>query len=120
MDGRSFDTWTRRAASAITRRRTLTTLGAVALATTLSPSLSAEAAKDAKKAKKKAKKKCKQQQGECEASVQAFCNQEPKVALQCQNELRGCCAFFASCDATTGSRCLLENNPFILKKVVLP
>jgi hypothetical protein len=125
MDGRAFDTLTRRAADVVSRRSSLAALGGATLAAGLLAPLAAEAKDNkAKKAKKKAKKKCKKQEGQCNEAVQAFCSSlnnnlvetvgdEGFPFNECVQRFSFCCPFFSSCNAREGVECLLSR--FLVK-----
>jgi hypothetical protein len=98
MHAQTFDTLTRRTAGAISRRRSLLTLGGAAVAGALATPTLAQASKDSKKAKKKKKKKCNGQINQCNDFFTALCADpnfdcEPgefEAALFCCSQLRDC------------------------------
>jgi hypothetical protein len=121
MSEPTFDAFTRRAAAAVSRRSSLATFGGAALAASLlAPTVNA-AQNKAKKAKKKARKKCRNQQGQCETSVQAFCNLPPNATAvasvsaegmpTCFELLSPCCTFLSTCNASASTTCFLQFVP---------
>lgn len=87
----------------LTRRATLTTLGAVGVIAFL-PQTGVEAKKGASK---KAKKKCKTQVGQCQSFFQAFCPGEQDPA-ECLAQAEKCCPVSGSCDFNAFLACTNE------------
>jgi hypothetical protein len=115
MNQHAFDVVTRSAADAVSRRSSLAALGAAALAAGLLAPTTFAAKDKAKKAKKKARKKCRNQQGQCEASVQAFCASINSMATEsvtaegsCLGLLSPCCTFLSTCNASSSTTCFLQ------------
>lgn len=100
MTNTTFDTFTRQAATQVSRRRSLMTLGGAGLAAALGGPLAVEAKKNSgKKAKKKAKKKCQQQVQQCESALAQV--GAPEFAF--------CCQFLGTCNATQFIQCIANN-----------
>ncbi len=106
MNANAFDAFTRRTADAVSRRRSLVTIGGATLGATLAAPLGAEA----KKGKKKCKKKCKKQVEQCEDQVRQFCNVEfEDIEEECRDELLPCCEPLKKCKAAASTECLLDH-----------
>ena len=102
MTTTTFDTFTRQAATQVSRRRSLMTLGGAGLAAALGGPLAVEAKKNkSKKAKNKAKKKCQQQVPQCESALAQVGGNGPQLAF--------CCQFLGSCNATQFIQCIANN-----------
>ena len=111
MSEQIIDTFSRRAANAVSRRASLAALGAIALtAVTAAPSV-VKGGKGGKKRKKRnggngntgeqlAQAKCASQGDQCRASLAVLCQ-----GSECLSKLV-CCDFFATCDAPTGLKCI--------------
>lgn len=92
MDPVSFD--------AVTRRASLTTLGAAGLVAAFAAPFGAEARKNKKKKKSDVNKFCKRQAGECLAVIIGLCDGDSGCldALPCCTQLRTCnMSGFLSC-----------------------
>jgi hypothetical protein len=100
VNGQSFDSLARGAASARDRRTSLKLLGAAALATAAAAPMAAEAGK----AGKKARKKCKKQGKQCREFIIADCQNFPDVQ-DCIDRTLPCCDPFARCNAAAGFEC---------------
>jgi hypothetical protein len=96
-----------RATTALTRRRSLATLGGAALAAALSTSRPAEAAKAGKKAKKRVKKTCQRQDGQCAAFFTELCEEDPCEPEALEAAL-ACCAILRTCDAGDFMACIFD------------
>jgi hypothetical protein len=108
MDDRAFDSLTRQAAEAVSRRGSLLTLSAAALAAGF-------AGAGVTKAKKKNKKnKCPGQVEECRTGLfkvcaQFFDNEGSGFSLdRCITEFGPCCDFLQGCDAAAGFQCAVD------------
>jgi hypothetical protein len=119
MREHSFDQFTRRAATAVSRRATLATLGAAGAAALIHPLVADAKTKNKKKSKKKSGQngieQCQQQLAQCTAQgadctaqvadcttfVTAICGSDPS----CQDVV-GCCALLESCQAAAFLTCL--------------
>jgi hypothetical protein len=132
MNEQIFDTFTRRATQAVSRRSSLAALSGAALAAGLLATPITTAAKGnkgnkGKKAKQEANKRCTQQEGQCHDAVQVFCAPVAPASTEsvtaegtpefCRQQFSPCCEFFANCDARTGVACLLERfEEFVFPK----
>ena len=111
MNANAFDAITRRTADAVSRRRSLFTIGGATLGATLAAPLAAEA----KRGKKKCKKKCKKQVEQCEDQVRQFCNQfDQEPAQECRDELLPCCEPLGNCKAAASTECFLDHLIFVI------
>ena len=101
MNTYALDTISRRAAEAISRRRSLLAVTGAALGVTMARPLSSEA-KGGNSCKKKAKKQCANDATACKTSVLALCDQPGSP--QCAG-LQACCD---SCSAAGFMTCLIQ------------
>ncbi|MFN8662159.1 MAG: hypothetical protein U0075_09730 [Thermomicrobiales bacterium] len=101
MNTYALDTVSRRAAEAISRRRSLLAVSGAALGVTMARPLSSEA-KGGNTCKKKAKKQCANDAAACKTSVLALC--DAPGSPQCVG-LQACCE---SCSAAGFMTCLIE------------
>jgi hypothetical protein len=123
MSENAFDTFTRKAGDAVSRRASLMTLGGAALAAALAGAPAAEAKKNNNKKVKKAKKRgrrrlqqtCDAQPGQCHAAVQAFCANQGMASQSCLQRLSGCCALITDCNVTPSFTCVF--NSFLLDSI---
>src|SRR3954447_7264244 len=117
MDIRSFDNLTRHAATGISRRTTLITLGAAGLAALVGP-FAVEAKKGGKKKNKKKNNaaaplecppptvdRCPAQVNSCKTILGAQCGGNPV----CADEIP-CCDLLTTCDASGFWACLLTTS----------
>jgi hypothetical protein len=113
----AFDTFTRHAARAISRRASLMTVGGTALAaaTVAAPFTAAAKNKGSKRAKKKLKKvkkqfaqACAALPGQCEAAARAYCAQQGASEAKCLEFALPCCAPITDCDVGPGFTCFLN------------
>jgi hypothetical protein len=113
----AFDTFTRHAARAISRRASLMTFGGTALvaATVAAPFTAAAKNKSSKKAKKKLKQvkkqfaqACAALPGQCEASARAYCAQQGASEAKCLELALPCCAAITDCNVGPGFTCFLN------------
>jgi hypothetical protein len=95
------------ATSAVTRRRSLATLGGVALAAALSASRPVEAGKASKKAKKRVEKTCQRQDGQCAAFFATMC-EERECDPEGLEAALACCAILRTCDAGDFMACMFD------------
>lgn len=95
MNESAFDTFSRHAGSAQTRRTSLKALAAAAAVAAVSAPLAAEAGK----AGKKAKKRCKKQGGPCRAFAAALCEDllPPAEVEECIELFQPCCGLVSKC-----------------------
>lgn len=103
MNDRIFDTVTRDAATAVTRRASLLSIGGAALAAAMAVPAIAEAGKSGKK---NADKRCKKQKSQCLAAFAEFCAslEEPQI---CEAFLSPCCEPLTRCNAGEAITCIL-------------
>ncbi len=102
MNDRIFDTVTRNAATAVSRRTSLLSIGGAALtAATTGPALARPG-----KSRKSPYKQCKKQTAQCRAAIADYCAPltEPQI---CEAFLGNCCETLAQCDAGLTITCLL-------------
>ena len=112
MNANAFDAFTRRTADAVSRRKSLLTIGGAALGATVAAPLLAEADLKKKECKKKCKEKCKKQVEQCENQVREFCEEKfggLDLDDECRAELLPCCATLGKCKAAKSTECLLSN-----------
>jgi hypothetical protein len=106
MNEQSLDAFTHHAGEALSRRRSLGTLGVAAFLAAMATPAVGLAAKSNKKAKRKARKlktkKCKKQEGPCRDFWTGVCEGDP----ECE-PLIDCCASFASCNTDAALSCML-------------
>ncbi len=102
MNDLSFDAVTRYAATALSRRASLMTLGGAGVSTlaAVARPITADARKQS--AAKKAKKKCKKQIGPCVTAVAPDCSGDPA----CLAGVRRCCGLAGICDIIGFFTCL--------------
>jgi hypothetical protein len=101
MTGISFDAFTRRAAEAITRRKSVLALGAAALGAATTPMVA-----EAGRCGKKVKKKCEKQVEQCEDAVADVCTDKGGEA--CVNACADCCNPEDKCLNQDNFECLLR------------
>jgi hypothetical protein len=108
----TFDTFTRRAAEALSRRSSLRTLGGAAVVAGLVAPVVAEAKKGGKG--KKNKNKCKKQVSRCKEGLADICavffDPGEETAL-CVDLFAECCEFLRSCNVAQGAACIVERIP---------
>lgn len=102
MSTDAFVVATRHAAEAVSRRSSLLTLGAAALAAGLAPPLGVAARKSAAK---KARKKCQRQSEQCRTFYQELC-EENDCDEEAVEDILQCCADFKTCNAAAFLDCL--------------
>jgi hypothetical protein len=102
MTGIGFDALTRRAAEAVSRRKSLFAIGAAALGIAAAPT-----ATRAKDCDKKCDERCKKQKNHCEKAVEEFCAGS-KDDVACENSCKPCCKELKDCKAGDATTCLLE------------
>jgi GH24 family phage-related lysozyme (muramidase) len=106
MNANAFDAFTRRTAAAVSRRKSLLTIGGAALGATVAAPFVVEA--DLKK--KECKKKCKTQVEQCENEVRQLCNDlGAELEQECRDALLDCCSTLGKCKAAKSTECLLSN-----------
>jgi hypothetical protein len=108
MDDRTFEALTRRAAAVVSRRGSLRTLSAAALAL----GVAGPAAVSAKKGGKK-NDKCKKQVSRCKEGLADLCDVlfPPKEAFstsECFDAFAHCCEFLSNCGAAEAFACAVE------------
>ena len=101
MTGIGFDAFTRRAAEAITRRKSVLALGAAALGAATTPMVA-----EAGKCGKKVKKKCEKQVEQCLAAVDEVC--DLKGGQECVDSCSDCCDPESKCLDQENFECLLR------------
>ena len=107
MNETVIDRRTRRAATTVSRRGSLASLGALALFATGAGAAAAKGGKGkgkgkaAKKAKKQAQKKCQQQVDVCREFLEAFCGEDG-----CSEGIVECCESFSTCRADEVLECI--------------
>jgi hypothetical protein len=99
MSTRAFEAFTRHAAAAVSRRTSLTALGATAVVAALAAPRSAPAKA---KAGKKAKKRCQKQVGACRAALVDVCD----GSAYCEEVLLPCCPKLKTCNAPAFIDCV--------------
>jgi hypothetical protein len=110
MNANAFDAFTRRTAAAVSRRKSLLTIGGAALGATVAAPFLAEADLKKKECKKKCKKKCKNQVEQCENEVRQLCNDlGAELEQECRDALLDCCSTLGKCKAAKSTECLLSN-----------
>jgi hypothetical protein len=82
MNANALNAFTRRTAGAVSRRRSIATIGGAALGATLAAPLGAEAKKKNKNKKCDKNKKCKKQVEQCEDEVRQTCNDLGDLVLR--------------------------------------
>jgi hypothetical protein len=118
MDDQAFDSLTRRTAEAVSRRGSMLTLGAAALAA----GFAGTGVTKAKKKNKKNKNKCPGQVEECRTGLanvcaQFFDNEGSGFSLdECITEFGPCCEFLQGCDAAAGFQCAVDKIVELSKK----
>jgi hypothetical protein len=103
MTQHHFGVFTRHAAHALDRRRSLAAIGTAALTACVARPSAATGAKDGKKVKKK----CKRQDGACREFVFDNCANAGDPLL-CVELLTPCCQFLGRCQAAAFFTCLEE------------
>ncbi|MGH2617502.1 MAG: hypothetical protein ACRDJC_19885 [Thermomicrobiales bacterium] len=98
-----FDEVARGTADALTRRRSLMTLGGAVLATAMAAPRPVQAGKNSKKAKKK----CKRQEGQCVAFFENLCEQDECSPEELEAAL-ACCSLLRTCKAGEYLECLFD------------
>jgi hypothetical protein len=101
----TFDLVARAAATGVSRRASLLTLGAAGLTALAVPSLAGAKKNKKNTTKKKAKQKCQKQEGQCVVSVLTLCEGNPDPDA-CAAQVEACCQFTASCDIVGFFNCL--------------
>ena len=110
MHDQRFDTLTRQAAGAVSRRGSLLTMGGAAVVAAVTAPSFVQASNDGKKAGKKAKKKCKKQIDECRNTLLDRCLGNP----ECEDEMElvlPCCSLLANCKAGEALDCFFFPEP---------
>jgi hypothetical protein len=105
MHERRFDALTRLAVDAVSRRRSLLTLGGATVASAVASPSVIQAAGTAKKARKRKRKKCRRQIDQCLAALTAFCEGEES----CINNFDLCCPLLSDCQAGAALDCLFAH-----------
>jgi hypothetical protein len=104
-----FDQFTRNATDALTRRRSLVTLGGAVLATSIAAPPRAHAGKNSKKAKKQAKKKCKRQVEACRNVFIDACATNPDACEEGDlEEVFPYCELLKDCKAGESVACFFD------------
>jgi hypothetical protein len=108
MDDRTFEAVTRRAAAVVSRRGSLRTLSAAALALGVAGPAAVSAKKDGKK-----NDKCKKQVSRCKEGLADLCDVlfPPKEAFspsECFDAFADCCEFLSDCNASRAFACAVE------------
>ena len=103
MTDHAFDRFTRHAAAAMSRRTSLTGMGA-AVAAAMSQPL-AFTAKPRKTARKIVKQKCGKGVQPCRENFIGQCADNPDPE-ECKSQILPCCEFLASCDVAGWFHCL--------------
>jgi hypothetical protein len=114
MSQQRFDAFTRQAAEAISRRRSLAAMGGAGAA--LAAGLAGPLGVDAKKsAAKKAKKKCKKQVGQCRNGLEELCesifpppNGSGFDSVDCFEAFEECCEFLKGCKTAAAFSCAVD------------
>jgi hypothetical protein len=110
MNANAFDAFTRRTAAAVSRRKSLLTIGGAALGAPVAAPFVVEADLKKKECKKKCKKKCKTQVEQCENEVRQLCNDlGAELEQECRDALLDCCSTLGKCKAAKSTECLLSN-----------
>jgi GH24 family phage-related lysozyme (muramidase) len=110
MNANAFDAFTRRTAAAVSRRKSLLTIGGAALGATVAAPFVVEADLKKKECKKKCKKKCETQVEQCENEVRQLCNDlGAELEQECRDALLDCCSTLGKCKAAKSTECLLSN-----------
>lgn len=91
-----------RVITALSRRASVLTLGALGASVALAPVASSARNRKNKKVKKKARQKCQQQVDQCNDFVIVECNGQ----ADCIAEGQVCCSSLAECDLTGFLNCL--------------
>lgn len=102
MNDRNIDAITRNAATAISRRTSLLSIGGAALTAAMTVPALAKPGKSGKSALKR----CKKQTGQCRIAIAEHCAplEEPQI---CEAFLGACCETLAQCNAGLTITCLL-------------
>ena len=108
MDDRTFEAVTRRAAAVVSRRGSLRTLSAAALALGVAGPVAARAKKGGKK-----NDKCKKQVSRCKQGLADLCDVvfPPKEAFstsECFEAFADCCEFLSDCGTAQAFACAVE------------
>ena len=103
MNEKTFETATRHAASVLTRRGSLRTLGAAALAAAISAPSLAQAKKGGKKSRGNGSQRCRRQAAGCRKVVTELCGDESGV---CEAVLASCPSL-GRCNATAFFDCVI-------------
>jgi hypothetical protein len=101
MNDNIFDNFSRHAAAAVSRRRSLRLLGGAGLAS----AFAAPAVARTGKAGKKRKYRCKQLGERCRSAVAEGCNSQG-----CLDAVLPCCEHFARCRVSAGAVCISVNE----------
>ena len=116
MNANAFDAFTRRTAEAVSRRKSLLTIGGAALGATVAAPFLAGADIKKKECKKKCKEKCKNQVEQCENEVRQLCNGlGAELEQECRDALLGCCTTLGKCKAAKSTECLLSKLIIIIE-----
>ncbi len=89
---------------ALSRRRSLFSLGKAALIASTAFLAFGEAGIASKKTKKLKKKKCKKQVAQCSNALEQACEDNP----ECESTIP-CCGLFSNCNAKAALLCILTN-----------
>jgi hypothetical protein len=108
MDDRTFEGLTRRAAAVVSRRGSLRTLSAAALALGVAGPVAASAKQGGKK-----NDRCKKQVSRCKEGLAELCDVvfPPKEAFStsdCFDAFGGCCEFLSDCSVAQAFACAVE------------
>lgn len=115
MNAQRLDHFAREAATAISRRRSLITLGSAASAlaalsvgATRETAIAGKGKKCRKRAQKKVKKTCRRQVSACQQAVDEGCAESVGDPEVCRELLLPCCDPLATCDAGASYACVFE------------
>jgi hypothetical protein len=98
----------RRAATVVSRRRSLRLLGGAGLAGAITAPTVAGAGKGGKKGKK-GKNRCRQLGEQCRRGVAEICQSQGDPAA-CEEQHAPCCAHFVRCRVSAGVECVIFND----------
>jgi hypothetical protein len=108
MPQRVFDTISRHAANAVSRRASLVTLGSALLAGS-APSSLLTAARNGKKARKRTRKTCKRQVASCRQTWQDRCATDIECEADNLERILACCEPLSGCKAGAALDCLFSD-----------